>query len=238
MHAPVLDVCENRSIYFWRGLRVMVSGVRNMAMANIIRKHGMMVPAEAARLPFSERSLSPTTTGCRAVQCRKGAHTPWHWHWSLAPVYPQVSRFCWRGQDLSLHCPAKAVFSAAQALCALQESARARPVPNVFPGWCALWRHCCLRESCVPGSMLYDRQQMQPLFRLAVGNPGSSFALEIARKTGIPQDIIRQQSALYHVLDNTYGLKRNRLAACVRAALWWRPTTAFASLLPRNAARL
>ncbi len=44
------------------GFPVMVSGVRNMAMANIIRKHGMMVPAEAARLPFSERSLSPTTT--------------------------------------------------------------------------------------------------------------------------------------------------------------------------------
>lgn len=42
----------------------------------------------------------------------------------------------------------------------------------------------------VNGSMLYDRRQMQPLFRLAVGNPGSSFALEIARKTGIPQDII------------------------------------------------
>ncbi len=42
----------------------------------------------------------------------------------------------------------------------------------------------------VNGSMLYDRQKMQPLFRLAVGQPGSSFAMEIARKTGIPEDII------------------------------------------------
>lgn len=42
----------------------------------------------------------------------------------------------------------------------------------------------------VNGSMLYDRQQMQPLFKLSVGTPGSSFALEIARKTGLPNDVI------------------------------------------------
>lgn len=42
----------------------------------------------------------------------------------------------------------------------------------------------------VNGSMLYDRQQMKPLFRLAIGQPGSSFAIEIARKTGLPDDII------------------------------------------------
>lgn len=42
----------------------------------------------------------------------------------------------------------------------------------------------------VNGSMLYDRQLMQPLFRLAIGHPGSSFALEIARKTGLPESII------------------------------------------------
>ena len=42
----------------------------------------------------------------------------------------------------------------------------------------------------VNGSMLYDRQRMEPMFRLAIGNPGSSFAIEIARKTGIPEEII------------------------------------------------
>lgn len=42
----------------------------------------------------------------------------------------------------------------------------------------------------VNGSMLYDRQNMRPLFRLAIGQPGSSFALEIARKTGLPEEII------------------------------------------------
>lgn len=42
----------------------------------------------------------------------------------------------------------------------------------------------------VNGSMLYDRQRMTPMFQLAIGHPGSSFAIEIARKTGLPADII------------------------------------------------
>ncbi|WP_303031704.1 endonuclease MutS2 [uncultured Duncaniella sp.] len=42
----------------------------------------------------------------------------------------------------------------------------------------------------INGSMLYDRQMMQPLFRLSIGNPGSSFAVEIARKIGLPKEII------------------------------------------------
>lgn len=46
-------------------------------------------------------------------------------------------------------------------------------------------------EGLVNGSMLYDRQLMQPLFRLMIGTPGSSFALEIARKTGLPESIIK-----------------------------------------------
>ena len=43
----------------------------------------------------------------------------------------------------------------------------------------------------VNGSMLYDRHLMQPLFKLAIGQPGSSFAIEIARKTGLPESIIK-----------------------------------------------
>ena len=48
----------------------------------------------------------------------------------------------------------------------------------------------------VNGAMLYDRQQMQPLFQLRIGNPGSSFAVEIARKIGIPEDVIAEASDL------------------------------------------
>lgn len=41
------------------------------------------------------------------------------------------------------------------------------------------------------GAMLYDSHQMQPLFQLLVGKPGSSFAFEIARKIGLPEEILK-----------------------------------------------
>lgn len=47
-------------------------------------------------------------------------------------------------------------------------------------------------EGLVNGSMLYDRREMRPLFRLSIGSPGSSFALEIARKTGLPADVLAE----------------------------------------------
>lgn len=51
-------------------------------------------------------------------------------------------------------------------------------------------------EGVVNGAMLYDRHQMQPLFKLAIGNPGSSFAVEIARKIGLPEEVIADASEL------------------------------------------
>ncbi len=45
-------------------------------------------------------------------------------------------------------------------------------------------------EGIVNGAMLYDRRLMRPVFRLETGHPGSSFAVEIARKIGLPEDII------------------------------------------------
>lgn len=44
------------------------------------------------------------------------------------------------------------------------------------------------------GAMAFDVQQIQPLFRLEMGKPGSSFAIEIARKIGLPEEIIRSAS--------------------------------------------
>ena len=43
----------------------------------------------------------------------------------------------------------------------------------------------------VNGAMLFDTKKMQPLFQLQMGNPGSSFAFEMARKTGFPWYILR-----------------------------------------------
>ncbi len=51
-------------------------------------------------------------------------------------------------------------------------------------------------DGIINGAMLYDRQQMRPLFQLRIGNPGSSFAIEIARKTGISEDVIADATAI------------------------------------------
>ena len=45
-------------------------------------------------------------------------------------------------------------------------------------------------EGVFNGAMMFDVQNIRPLFRLETGKPGSSFAVEIARKIGLPEDII------------------------------------------------
>lgn len=47
-------------------------------------------------------------------------------------------------------------------------------------------------EGLVNGAMLYDRGRMQPLFQLSIGQPGSSFAIEIAKQIGLPEQIISE----------------------------------------------
>ena len=51
-------------------------------------------------------------------------------------------------------------------------------------------------DGVVNGAMLYDRGQLRPLFQLSIGQPGSSFAIEIARQIGLPEEIIAQTVAL------------------------------------------
>ncbi|MDR2911432.1 MAG: Smr/MutS family protein [Bacteroidales bacterium] len=47
-------------------------------------------------------------------------------------------------------------------------------------------------EGIENGAMLYDSQNMSPLFELEIGKPGSSFAFEIARKIGLPEEILEK----------------------------------------------
>lgn len=47
-------------------------------------------------------------------------------------------------------------------------------------------------KGLVNGAMLFDAKEMQPLYQLQIGNPGSSFAFEIARKIGFPNHVINR----------------------------------------------
>ena len=51
-------------------------------------------------------------------------------------------------------------------------------------------------EGVVNGAMLYDRGAMRPLFQLSIGQAGSSFAIEIARQTGMSEGIIQYATEL------------------------------------------
>ena len=46
------------------------------------------------------------------------------------------------------------------------------------------------------GAMLFDADRLTPLFRLVIGKPGSSYAMELARKSGLPQQIMKEAEAL------------------------------------------
>lgn len=48
----------------------------------------------------------------------------------------------------------------------------------------------------VNGAMRYNPKELQPLYQLDVGKPGSSFAIEIARKIGLPKEIVLKASKL------------------------------------------
>ena len=73
-------------------------------------------------------------------------------------------------------------------------------------------------KGVINGAMLYDRHLMQPLFTLSIGNPGSSFAIEIARKIGLPEDVISDAS---DIVGSDYINMDKYLQDIVRDKRYW-----------------
>ena len=73
-------------------------------------------------------------------------------------------------------------------------------------------------DGIVNGAMLYDRHEMQALFQLSIGQPGSSFAIEIARKTGIPEEVINDAS---EIVGSDYIQSDKYLQDIVRDKRYW-----------------
>ena len=73
-------------------------------------------------------------------------------------------------------------------------------------------------EGVVNGAMLYDRHLMQALFQLQIGNPGSSFAVEIARKIGLPEDVNADAS---EIVGSEYINADKYLQDIVRDKRYW-----------------
>ncbi len=73
-------------------------------------------------------------------------------------------------------------------------------------------------DGIVNGAMLYDRHMMRPLFQLQIGNPGSSFAVEIARKIGLPEEVIADAS---EIVGSEYINADKYLQDIVRDKRYW-----------------
>ena len=73
-------------------------------------------------------------------------------------------------------------------------------------------------KGVVNGAMLYDRHQMQALYQLQIGNPGSSFAVEIARKIGLPEEVISDAS---NIVGSEYIQSDKYLQDIVRDKRYW-----------------
>ena len=59
----------------------------------------------------------------------------------------------------------------------------------------------------VNGAMMFDVKNIAPLFKLEMGLPGNSFAFELARKTGLPENIIKD--AENRAGEEFVGIERN-----------------------------
>ncbi len=70
----------------------------------------------------------------------------------------------------------------------------------------------------INGAMLYDRHEMKALFQLQTGRPGSSFAIEIARKTGLPEEVIKDAS---DIVGSDYIQSDKYLQDIVRDKRYW-----------------
>ncbi|MDE7441129.1 MAG: Smr/MutS family protein [Muribaculaceae bacterium] len=70
----------------------------------------------------------------------------------------------------------------------------------------------------VNGAMLYDRLHLQPTFELSIGTPGSSFALDIAQKIGLPKNVIEEAK---EIVGTDYVNLDKYIAEITRDRRYW-----------------
>lgn len=74
-------------------------------------------------------------------------------------------------------------------------------------------------EGVINGAMLFDRGRIEPLYQLFIGQPGSSFALEVAKKIGMPSEIIDYASEL---VGSDYLHQDKYLQDIIRDKAYWK----------------
>ncbi|HET8859139.1 endonuclease MutS2 [Marivirga sp.] len=78
-------------------------------------------------------------------------------------------------------------------------------------------------QNVVNGAMKFDERNLEPLYELEIGKPGSSFAIEVAEKMGIPPTILQKakgkigtERVNYDKLLNQLGKEKRELEAKIK----------------------
>ena len=74
-------------------------------------------------------------------------------------------------------------------------------------------------EGVTNGAMLFDRGRIEPLYELYIGQAGSSFAIEIARKIGLPKEILEYAEQL---VGSDYMQQDKYLQDIIRDKAYWK----------------
>ncbi len=73
-------------------------------------------------------------------------------------------------------------------------------------------------KGIVNGAMMFDVHKIQPMFKLEMGKPGSSFAFEIARKIGLPESVL---AAASEKVGDDYVNMEKQLRQIARDRNYW-----------------
>src|SRR5690554_419749 len=73
-------------------------------------------------------------------------------------------------------------------------------------------------EGVINGAMLYDSEKNRPMYKLSIGNPGSSFAIEVARRIGLDESIIADASGR---IGEEFINMDNFLQSIAKDKLYW-----------------
>lgn len=74
-------------------------------------------------------------------------------------------------------------------------------------------------EGIINGAMLFDRGRIEPLYELFIGQPGSSFGIEVAKKIGLPSEIIDYAGEL---VGSDYLQQDKYLQDIIRDKAYWK----------------
>ncbi len=72
----------------------------------------------------------------------------------------------------------------------LSEFIKSKTFGVITTHYTSLKQYATETEGIINGALLFDTKKLKPLYRLEIGKPGNSFAFEIARTAGIPEDIL------------------------------------------------